>query len=242
MEPDAVRQQCTFSWTHQEEDVIYQIIRTTGRVHPMAEPTEYENDPEYTSFLAEYDPPEEGEAPEDRGVFLDPEGDPEDNFPGKFTYDRTTGLCTFTVDRGMFPNRLYYFSLKAIRTDADRKPLKKPSHSVWVSIPVTTSFIEAPSMLEAIPGAEIGFFWTDPDPAYTAEDYTIYIKGPEKLLTSRCLKLSRQSSGCGQKDLLRQSNRSEARNILRYKSNKGNRQPLFMKDGLHNQGHTMNWR
>jgi len=168
----------TFSWTHQEEDVIYQIIRTTGRVHPMAEPTEYENDPEYTSFLAEYDPPEEGEAPEDRGVFLDPEGDPEDNFPGKFTYDRTTGLCTFTVDRGMFPNRLYYFSLKAIRTDADRKPLKKPSHSVWVSIPVTTSFIEAPSMLEAIPGAEIGFFWTDPDPAYTAEDYTIYIKGP----------------------------------------------------------------
>lgn len=168
----------TFSWTHREQDVIYQVIRTTGRVHPSAEPTEYENDPEYASFLAEYDPLEPGEPPRERGVFLDPLGDPQQNFPGKFTYDSATGACTFTVDRGMFPNKLYYFSLKAIRVDSVREPLDPPSHSVWVSTPVTTALIEPPGMLEAIPGAEIGFYWTDPDPAATAEDYTIFVKGP----------------------------------------------------------------
>lgn len=168
----------TFSWTHQEKDVIYQLVRTTGRVHPMAELSEFENDPVYTSFLEEYDPPDNSPDPDDRGVFLDPEGDPEQDFPGKFTYDSTTGICRFTVDRGMFPNRLYYFSLKAIRVDASREPIEPPSHSVWVSIPVTTALIEPPSMLEAVPGAEIGFYWTDPDPAASAENYTIFVKGP----------------------------------------------------------------
>lgn len=162
----------TFSWTHREKDVIYQIVRTTGRVHPMAEQSEYENDPEYLSFLDDYDPLQSG------GVFIDPEGDPQQNFPGKFTYDSSTGICRFTVDRGMFPNRLYYFSIKAIKVGTDRKPVTPPSHSVWVSVPVTTSFIEAPSMLEAVPGAEIGFFWTDSSPAASAEDYTIWLKGP----------------------------------------------------------------
>ncbi|HOQ06857.1 MAG TPA: S-layer homology domain-containing protein, partial [Clostridiales bacterium] len=168
----------TFSWTHREKDVIYQLVRTTGRVHPMAEQSEFENDPVYLGFLDEYNPPQSGKDPSDRGVFLDPEGDPQQNFPGKFTYDRSTGLCTFTVDRGMFPNRLYYFSIRAIKVDTGRKPVTPPSNSVWVSIPVTTSLLEAPGMLEAVPVAEIGFFWTDTDPAAAVSDYTIHIKGP----------------------------------------------------------------
>lgn len=167
----------TFSWTHREKDVIYQLVRTTGRVHPMAEESEFENDPVYLGFLDEYDPLQSGEDPSDRGVFLDPEGDPQD-FPGEFTYDSATGRCTFTVDRGMFPNRLYYFSIRAIKVDAAREPVTPPSHSVWVSIPVTTSLLEAPALLEAMPVAEIGFFWTDQDPAASVEDYTIHIKGP----------------------------------------------------------------
>ncbi len=168
----------TFSWTRQQDDVIYQIIRTTGRIYPTAELHEYENDPTYTSFLDEYAPSEDGEPTDERGVYLDPVGDPDPNFPGKFTYDSATDICTFTVDRGMFPNKLYYFSLKAIRVDQDREPLENPSNSVWVSMPVTTSLIEPPAMLEAIPGAELGFFWTDGAPGFTAEDYSIFVKGP----------------------------------------------------------------
>ena len=45
----------------------------------------------------------------------------------------------------MFPNRLYYFSIRAIKVDAAREPVTPPSHSVWVSIPVTTSLLEAPA-------------------------------------------------------------------------------------------------
>jgi len=168
----------TFSWTHQQDDVIYQIIRTTTRTSPSARSPEYENDPLYISFLNDYDPVDSSNPSAERGVYLDPAGDPADNYPGKFSYDSKTGMCTFTVDKGMFPNRLYYFSLKAIRLDANGKPISETTESVWVSIPVTTSMIEAPVLLEAIPGAEIGFFWTDPDPAASVENYNIFIKGP----------------------------------------------------------------
>jgi|GEM_PF-553088 len=166
----------TFSWTRQQSDVIYQIIRTTSRTYPTAESSEFENDPVYTSFLNDYDPPS-GDPSDERAVYLDP-ANPDQNFPGKFTYDSTTGICTFAVDRGMFPNRLYYFGLKAVRVGTDRRPLAGSPHSAWVSIPVTTSMIESPFMLEAIPGAEIGFFWTDDTPGVTSEDYNILIKGP----------------------------------------------------------------
>lgn len=168
----------TFSWTHWQDDVIYQIIRTATRVYPSAKSPEYENDPLYTSFLDDYAPAGSGDPSGKRAVCLDPAGDPEQNYPGKFSYDSETGKCTFTVDQGMYPNRLYYFSIKAIRVDAGRKPISEATESVWVSIPVTTSMIEAPAMLEAIPGAEISFFWTDTAPGFSAEDYTILVKGP----------------------------------------------------------------
>jgi hypothetical protein len=41
----------TFRWLQQEGDVIYQLIRTTGKVNPTADLPEYANDPEYVSFL-----------------------------------------------------------------------------------------------------------------------------------------------------------------------------------------------
>jgi len=113
-------------------------------------------------------------------VYLDPapaSGDPATH-PGKFTYDPVTKICTYTVDQRMFPNKLYYFSLKAVRVDASRDLLDPSSESVWVSIPVTTSLIDAPSSLEVVLNAELGFYWTDATAGLTAEDYKIYLKGP----------------------------------------------------------------
>jgi hypothetical protein len=164
----------TFSWKRRENDVIYQMIKTTRKVNPAAETEDYANDPEYLSFLQEYDLLSDNT--ENGAVYLDPADD--STHPGKFTYDSVTGTCTYTVDRRVFPNKLYYFSLRAVRVDADRKPLEPASESVWVSIPVTTALIEAPLSLEAVLGAELGFYWTDDTAGLTAEDYKIYVKGP----------------------------------------------------------------
>ena len=49
----------TFSWTHQEEDVIYQIIRTTGRVILWRNRRNMKMIRNIQVSLAEYDPPEE---------------------------------------------------------------------------------------------------------------------------------------------------------------------------------------
>ncbi len=165
----------TFSWLQQEKDVIYQLIRTTDKVNPAAGVTEYENDPEYTGLLREYGSLKIGD-PNTSVIYLDPAGS--NNHDGKFTC--VDGICTFTIDRAMFPNKLYYFSLKAIRADRGEEGnvTAVGSESVWVSIPVTTSLIDPPSSLEVIQVPELGFWWSDNTAGLTADDFRIYIKGP----------------------------------------------------------------
>ncbi|MEN6314104.1 MAG: S-layer homology domain-containing protein [Clostridiaceae bacterium] len=166
----------TFTWVRQEEDVLYQLIRTTRKVSPTDGAGSYGTDPEYVSFLQEYDTL--SDSLDNDFAYLDPApatGHP--THPGKFTYDSATKVCTYTVDRRMFPNKLYYFSLKAVRVKT-KDPLETGSQSVWVSIPVTTSLIEAPLSLEAVVNASLGFCWTDATYGLTAEDFKIYAKGP----------------------------------------------------------------
>ena len=166
----------TFTWQCQENDVVYQLIRTGQKVNPTDKLSSYEGDPEYKSFLDAYDVPSDGS--DNEFVYLDPTlgtGQPTD--PDKrFKYDSATKTCTYTVDTGMFPNKLYYFSLKSVRVT--RTPYSTGEGSVWVSIPVTTSLIQPPVQLEVINDAELGFFWDDNTPGITAEDYMIYAKGP----------------------------------------------------------------
>jgi len=140
-------------------------------------PDSYTSDPEYESFLQEYDILSDDS--DNEAVYLDPAPAAGNvTHPGKFTYDSSTKICTYTVDRRMFPNKLYYFSLRTVRVNQLRELLSPPSNSVWVSIPVTTSLIEAPNSLEVVVNAELGFFWTDSTAGLTAEDYKIYAKGP----------------------------------------------------------------
>lgn len=165
----------TFTWERKESDVVYELIRTTKRVGPTDPLSTYENDPEYTSFLDAYDLPSDGIA--NKKVYLnpDPDADPAVGPEGDFSYDKDTGMCTYTVDLQLFPNRLYYFSLKAVRLNTQKVSV---AESAWVSIPVTTSLIEAPAELVAITDAQLGFFWVDGTQGMTAEDYRIYVRGP----------------------------------------------------------------
>lgn len=177
----------TFTWARQEKDVIYQLIRTSQKTNPTAGLSEYVDDPEYQSFLQAYDEASDGVVND--AVYLDP-ADPA-TYPDWFDYDSATDMCTYTVNKRMFSNKLYYFALKAVKVDENRDLFDPSLESVWVSIPVTTSLIEAPVSLEVVLGAEIGFFWTDATAGLTAEDYQIYVKGPSdgdyKLMTrSQC--------------------------------------------------------
>lgn len=175
----------TFTWTRpkSETGVIYQIIKTTRKINPTDGADKYSNDPEYQSFLEAY-----GHSAEDAGkgitatngaIYLDLES--------QQGSDPNTLVYTLKVDRRMFPNRLYYFSLKAVRVDGSGHLLNPSSESVWVCVPVTTSLIDQPNSLEAVVGSELGFYWTDATLGLTPEDYKIYKKGPSdsdyKLLT-----------------------------------------------------------
>jgi hypothetical protein len=172
----------TFTWEMKESDVIYELIRTSYKVGTLDRLDSYKDDPEYLSFIQEYDILSDGV--NDNKVYLDPLNIAH---TGKFSYDPATKTCTYTVDKRMFPNKLYYFSLKAVRTDSQRDVLVPESESVWVSIPVTTSLIEAPTSLEVVLKAELGIYWTDSTPGLTADDFRIYVKGEKdadyKLLT-----------------------------------------------------------
>lgn len=175
----------TFTWTRpkSETGVVYQIIKTTGKINATDGEDKYSNDPEYQSFLEAY-----GQTVEDHAngitatngaIYLDLQ--PQEGS------DPNTLVYSFTVDRRLFPNRLYYFSLKSVRVDGGGHLLNPSSESVWVSIPVTTSLIDPPNSLEAVVGSELGFYWTDATPGLTPDDYKIYLKGPTnpdyKLLT-----------------------------------------------------------
>ena len=188
----------TFTWLRQENDVVYQLIRTGRKVSPADLLDAHVSDPEYASFLQAYDLPSDGI---DNGlVYLDPApGSGRQTDPGKFTYDSATKICTYTVDRRMFPNKLYYFSLKAVRVTRTPAGYTAGAESVWVSIPVTTYLIQSPERLEAVNSAELGFFWTDGTPGMTAEDYNVYAKNSNdteyKLVTRSQTTVIKDSDG-----------------------------------------------
>jgi hypothetical protein len=93
----------------------------------------------------------------------------------KFIYDSATKTFTYKIDTWLFPNRLYYFSLRAeiIQNNTTK------SSSSWVSMPVTTSLIDAPDSLQPVSDCQLAFFWTDSGSNLKAEDYKVYLKGPD---------------------------------------------------------------
>ena len=148
----------TFSWTKTENDVVYNIIGTSRKVEPDEGIYEGDDDYIYQSFVKNF-----GE------IILDPQ-----NLDDKFKYDPVSNEFRYTIDEWLYPNKLYYFSIRAIRQSDNTK------YSVWVSIPVTTYLIEQPEQLEAVTDVQLGFFFDD-DLKTEAKDYNVYIKSEKEL-------------------------------------------------------------
>lgn len=152
----------SLAWLLRERDALYQVICTRERVDKDATLQDFEGDPLYISFINKYgDMDSDG----DSGTFtLDPDVDLENGF---FEYNGETGLLILHIKNWLYPNRLYYFSIRAVNENGT---------SAWVSIPVTTLPVEMPALLEPVTDVQAGFKWNDPDPAASLEDFSIYIK------------------------------------------------------------------
>lgn len=157
----------TFSWTKQENNVVYRLICTSGRVSVDAPLSTLQTDSIYQNFQSNFGT-----------IILNPANAKTPataSSSDKFIYDPVTKTFTYKIDTWLFPNRLYYFTLRAevIQGGATQ------SSSAWVSIPVTTSLINAPDSLQPISDCQLGFFWTDSGSNLKAEDYKVKLKGPE---------------------------------------------------------------
>jgi hypothetical protein len=167
-------------WSKREPGIKYEIICTSERVGPHALKSSYENDPVYLSYIHAFD---DVDLVSDEKVCLDPEADPP-HAPGKLVYDSAAGFFTYNIDSWLFPNKLYYFSIRSVDTLNGKE-------SVWISIPVTTSLIDGPIQLAAVNDYQLGFFWIDDSLNMMPEDYKVYIKGPHdndysRLTRSQC--------------------------------------------------------
>ncbi|MFZ5988240.1 MAG: S-layer homology domain-containing protein, partial [Bacillota bacterium] len=150
-----------FSWSRQETDVVYDIICTSRRLETDEGPYDGAEDALYQSF---------------RAVFADILLDPSlETLAENFEYNPVSRECKLTIDKWLFPNRLYYFSIRAIRRSDNT------NYSSWVSIPVTTALIEQPALLEAVKDVQLGFFFNDEDLNVRTEDYNVYIKSENDL-------------------------------------------------------------
>lgn len=155
-------QSVTFGWTKKESGVTYTLICTSVSVTGDASTAAYASDFTYQSFIKSFGSTDSDS--DNSKLTLDIAANPLQN---NLEYDSTAKTCKFTIDKWLFPNKLYYFS---IRAEAGSKV------SAWVSIPVTTSLIEGPTLLEPVNDSELGFYWSDTSPNMKADDYKIYMK------------------------------------------------------------------
>ncbi len=149
----------TFTWTRTEGS-NYVIVASTSRLAADAELSSLSNDSIYQSFSNAFS---------QNGISINP-----DMSQTNLTYDPITNVCKYTIDKWLYPNRLYYFSIRAVTPSISAKT----PNSVWISIPVTTSLIDAPTSLTAVNDSELGFNWVDTAQNVSADDFKIYIKGP----------------------------------------------------------------
>ncbi len=146
----------TFKWTQLESNIAYVIICSTDKVAVDFQGGTSVSDAVYQSFYSTFG-----------DIYLDPS---KTTFVDNFTYNSVSSECTYSIDTWLYPNQLYYFSIQAISTIDNTK------RSGWTSIPVTTSTVEAPVLIQAITSPELRWTWSDTGIGVTPQDYTAYIK------------------------------------------------------------------
>jgi len=161
-------QSVTFEWTVKESEAAYKLIATTNKVaaDTLLEDNSIQDDAIYKSFISIFGSKDrDGDATK---LTLDPNKNP---LPENLVYDSTTKKCRYTINTWLYPNKIYYFSLRSELLDGT-----KPKSSVWVSIPVTTALIESPTMLQVVNDCELAFYWIDSKSQMTSENYSISLK------------------------------------------------------------------
>lgn len=163
-------QTVTFEWTVRENAAAYSLIATSQRVAPNTKEDDPNilQDPIFKSFISLFGNKDNNSDNNSLKLTLNPNMNP---LPGNFTYDPKTKKCRYTIDTWLYPNKLYYFSLKAELVQAG-----KTRSSVWISIPVTTSLIEPPSQLQVVSDNELGFYWFDTTYDLTADSFRLRLK------------------------------------------------------------------
>lgn len=165
-------QTVTFEWTVQENAAAYNLIATGQRVAantPAGDPSILQ-DAVFMSFISAFGNKDNNADNNGNKLTLDPNFG---QFPSGFSYNSATKKCRYTINTWLYPNKIYYFSLRSeIVTASGEKD------SVWVSIPVTTSLIESPSLLQVVNDCELGFYWFDTLAGMTSDNYRILLKAP----------------------------------------------------------------
>lgn len=165
------------NWLHAEEDVTYEMVVTSREIAPYAEAEEYEEDPYNLGFLQAYD------------EYRNPAGD---NKLHINVYDQAFEAIDLTLSENgqvimpvrrdyLRPNRIYFFSLRAIRdrnlTDDEGNSIQTVSR--WITIPVTTRMVKPPAFLEAVKDIEIGFNIENPSLETREDNIEVFIKKAE---------------------------------------------------------------
>lgn len=144
------------TWSHVERDVDYELILTSVPMDPDAVEADWATDTDNLALLAAYT--DFRDPPTDVVIHIDME-DPALAALG-FTYNAETKTAILPIRRTLLrPNRLYYFSLRAVRQrdvlDINGDPIEK--FSSWVTIPVTTKMVKSPGLFEAVRDLQLGF-------------------------------------------------------------------------------------
>ncbi len=168
--PMITGQTVTFEWTVNENEAQYNLISTTNKVEADASDTDNSIllDSIYQSFISSFGNKDNNIDNNETKLTLDPSVNP---LPTNFEYNSATRKCRYTIDTWLYPNKIYYFTLRAEIVNASGT-----KNSVWVSIPVTTSLIESPSNLQVVNDCELAFYWFDTTPGMTTDNYSILLK------------------------------------------------------------------
>ncbi|MGI6622768.1 MAG: hypothetical protein ACOX4T_06480 [Acetivibrionales bacterium] len=182
-------------WLHAEDDVTYEMVCTTVPIPAGAVEADYENDPYNLGFLQAYN------------EFRMPAGDSKLHLDVKSAALESLGLTLsengyveMPIRRDFLrPNRLYYFSLRAVRNRGKTAPDGSSIETVsrWITIPVTTRMVKPPAFLEVVRDLEIGFNINCDVIGTTADSMEVHIKKTEAGSTSY-VRLNRAEYTCVQ--------------------------------------------
>lgn len=183
----------TLNWLHAEKDVTYEMVCTSVSIPERASEDDYKDDAVNIGFLQAYNDLRNPAG--DNKIHIDVDSIILDGF----TVNSETGQVLMPIRRNFLrPNRIYFFSLRAVRNRGKTEDDKLvETTSRWITIPVTTRMVKPPGFIEAVKDMEVGFNIESTAIGATADSMEVYLKKPEEANSSYVL-LNRAEYSCVQ--------------------------------------------